>query len=193
MTPNQSKRVSIDPDRLNYLIKTGHGRKISLDIPGKKSKRTKWTLKELAEKTGLHYQRISKICRGKAGDSQNYSTAAQLAAALDVDVDYLTGEIDYETKEKGYWALNPELVPMRAPHKIRGAIDFMERYYGIRVVLDNPRKPRSYSVYDAENNLIEENKDIKKLLPLVRMIHNLLVTGSDIVSLYFDGAWIEKV
>lgn len=183
MKQNQSKRVAIDPERLDYMIKTGHGK----PLPDDKKKKRKWTLAELEQITGINYQTISKIRRGsERAKEQNVSTVALLASAFDVDIEYLTGEQDV-----------PRLPPQEDQRRreeltrIRDTITFVSRY-GLRVVLNDPKSPTAYSVYDADNELIEENKDISELLPLVEMIHRLFKTGHDIVSLFFQEAWLYE-
>ena len=183
MKQNQSKRIAIDPERLDRMIRTGHGKPISND----KTKKRRWTLAELERITGINYQTISKIRRGSANaKEQNMSTVAALAMAFDVDMAYLTGDQDV-----------PHLTPQenqerqREVQRITDTVSFISRY-GLRVVLDDPSAPTAYSVYDADNNLIEEKKDIRELLPLVEMVHGLFATGHDLVSLYFQDAWLYE-
>lgn len=183
MTLNQSKRIAIDPERLDYMIKTGHGK----PIPDDKTKKRRWTLAELEQITGINYQTISKIRRGsQKAKEQNVSTVALLAGAFDVDIAYLTGDQDVPRLPS-----QEDQQRHKELKRITDTISFIRRY-GLRVVLDDPKAPTAYSVYDADNTLIEEKKDIRELLPLVEMIHRLFSTGHDIVSLYFQDAWIYE-
>ncbi len=183
MKSNQSKNVSILPERLDKLIRTGKGKAFSF---GEKSKR-KWTLAELQEKTGIHYQTISKIRRGsEKSRGQNGSTIETLAAAFDVDPGYLTGEQDVFRIPK-----KESSGASGASRSISDTVSFVARY-GIRIVLDSPEDPKKYSVFDADNRMIEKDRDIEGLLPLVGMMQKLFSTGHDIVSLYFDGAWMYE-
>ena len=180
MKENQSGRVSIDRDRLDFMIKKGFGKPIA----DKKNNRG-WTLAELEAATGINYQTISKIRRGsEKAKEQNISTALNLASTFDVDIGYLTGDQDIPRMPSKEVQEQKEIA-----NRINVAISFI-RKYGIYVILDNPVAPTSYSVYDADDRLIEEKRSIEDLMGLVRMIHNLLDTGQDIISLFFGELYI---
>lgn len=190
MARKEEEKVSLNKRRFMKAIRqAGY---VYLDPHG----RDAITFNKFKEEIQEHYAGQSagvsevKIKAAKRGDPITLRSAQSIADFLKVDLDYLTGDQLRPTLEETEQELERRS-DLEEQLRIRAVIAFASKH-DWHIVPDDQKQISAFTIYDPEDQLICEHREIKDLYPFIEAAEHLMQLEADLVYQFLGSLQQKK-